>query len=732
MFDLRSLFDKVVDLSPMDRSNFLRDLQEREPAQYASLQGLLSAHDEPSAFFEQDGGIWAQMAPADLTGRRFGAYSIVRVIGRGGMGTVYEATRADEAFHKTVAIKLISVMLLSDSFRRERQILAQLEHPNIARLLDAGATDDGLPYLVMEYVDGVPLDQYVEAHRLSLEEVLKLFLQVTAAVSFAHQKLIVHRDLKPNNILVTQRREVKLLDFGIAKSLNPNRNETATVSVRLTPEFASPEQIQGGTISTSSDVYSLGVLLFHTLTGGVRPYRTTGENVSELLQAVLESETPRPSSVASPKYAKKLKGDVDNIILKAMAKEPERRYASVEQLEQDIERYLTGRPVLARGDAWGYLAGKFIRRHRLAVGAALVIALTIATGMNTTMRQRAAADARYQSVRSLATSILFDVNESLKEVPGAGQARKQAVMAALKHLEALAERSGDDPALTEDLATAYEQAAEIMSGLPDGVNMATPSLVRAVALRRKLPESLKLADIERQLGNNQVNRGELEAAVESYRRSIGTAERQPQAPARVRSIGLAHSNLCTARMLMGRNEEAAGDCWAAVRMLQHMEGAVARLHSGEVLMKLGRMGEAREQLQAAVDGVDVLEPTSLAAIEELMGLFGKMPNSGRMQAVALWKRGVVLSRSGARDESLESFEQALRQVGGPRVAMKQVVAFAEACALYARAMELRREGQGQQAAEDSRKALNRLADSTSGAASLLRAELNSTLAKQSQ
>lgn len=721
-YDLRSLFDKVLDLSPIERSKFLRDLQFSAPLQYKELRNLLIAHEGPSAFFEQDGGIWSQIVPADFTGRRFGAYSIVKEIGRGGMGAVYEATRADDAFHKTVAIKLISGMVLTDAFRRERQILAQLEHPNIARLIDGGATDDGLLYLVMEYVDGKPLDQFIEARRLGVEEILKLMLQVAEAVSFAHRNLIVHRDLKPSNILVTEQGEVKLLDFGIAKVLEPGRNDTATVAVRLTPEFASPEQIRGESISTASDVYSMGVLLFHSLTGGARPYQTTSQAVPDILQAVLDCEPPKPSTVAPFGMAKKLKGDLDNIILKAMAKEPARRYGSVDQLREDIERYLSGRPILAKGDDWGYRAGKFIRRHRLGVGAAALLVLSIGAGVVSTLQQariareeRAAAEARYQSVRSLATAILFDVNDSLKDVPGAGPARKQAVLAALKHLEDLASKSGNDLSLTEDLAGAYEQTAEIMSSLfedaKDGASLAIPALMKAVRLREKLPVSLKLAEVRRQLGNSQINAGQVELAIGSYRKAIEVASRQPDRPDRERLIALAHSNLCTAHTLLGKHEAAGPECEEAVRILKaipvesHPDIAPLRLmmgmRYGNVLLRLGKVAAAREQLEEVLAAVDAGEPAALPVVEELLASFGKIANSGKSKAVVLWKRGVMLSKMGERDASLESFEMGLRMAGS-----EPTLEFAEA----------RRSGDVNQAAALCRQALSRFPS----AANLLR------------
>ncbi len=810
--DLRSLFDQAVDLPPIDRARFLRDLQFKSPLLYGQLRSLLYAHEGPSAFFEQDGGIWTQITPMDFTGRRFGAYSIVKEIGRGGMGAVYQATRADEAFHKTVAIKLISGAILSEtalaSFRRERQILAQLEHPNIARLLDGGSTEDGLLYLIMEFVDGQSLDKFIESHNPSVEDTLKLFISIASAVSFAHRNLIVHRDLKPSNILVTEDREVKLLDFGIAKVLNPNRDETATVAVRLTPEFASPEQIRGESISTASDVYSLGVLLFHSLTGGARPYRTTSQAVPDILQAVLESVVPRPSSVAPPALQKKLRGDLDNIILKAMAREPERRYGSVDQLREDIERHLNGRPIRAQADNWTYRAMKFIRRNRLPAGAVALILLTIAAGTITTLNQariaqlerseaitaraiaeaqrllalgsqqqaekqrllaeqrtneainersraesqRSSAETRYQSVRSLATAILFDVNESLRDIPGSGPARKQAVLAALKHLEALSQKSVDDLALTEDLAAAYEQSAEIMGSLfedsQEASSLAIPALFKAIRLRTRLvqapkstvQDTLRLAEAQRLLGNSQLNASQPEAAIKSYRDSLATANLSAATPASQRVVALAKSNLCTANAILARHAEALPECREAVQILADLEAGPAsdvlrlrlltRLRYGNALRRVDQIQAAMVEYKLALSELDPLNAASAPILEELIDIFRKSDLSREaspLLAVALRKHGVIQSIAGKRDQSLESFEQAMRLNASVDPPMKEVIAYAEACLLQAEAQGLRHNAQMQKAIEASKKALSRIGESTSGAASLLRNEIEASL-----
>jgi len=339
---------------------------------------------------------------ADITGDdRIGAYRIERELGRGGMGTVYLAVRDDDEFNKKVAIKIVRSGFDSDEllhrFRSERQILANLDHPNIARLLDGGTTVDGAPYVVMEYVDGIPINDHCERNALSLNARLELFRKVCSAVNYAHQNLIVHRDIKPSNILVASDGTPKLLDFGIAKLLDPDTpGETAPVTradMRLmTPEYASPEQVSGFPITTAADVYSLGVVLFELLTGH-RPYHFDNRSPAEIERVIRDKQPTRPSDALTsddnanrdtgPNSAirdpRSLRGDLDNIILMALRKEPERRYSSVEQFSDDIRRHLVDLPVLARQDTLGYRADKFVRRHAGGVAAAAGVAVLIAS-----------------------------------------------------------------------------------------------------------------------------------------------------------------------------------------------------------------------------------------------------------------------------------------------------------------------------------------------------------------
>ncbi len=333
-----------------------------------------------------------------MLGRRIGVYRVTGLIGQGGMGAVYRAARDDHQYDKEVAIKLVKGGLGPDfalqRFRRERQILARLEHPNIARLLDGGTTDEGWPYLVMEKIDGQTISEYCEIHSLSIRQRLELFRFVCAAVQYAHQNLIIHRDIKPSNILVANDGVPKLLDFGIAKLLDPEHTlntadndpgQTATAMRVMTPAYASPEQARGEPVTTSTDIYSLGIVLYELLTNQ-RPYQIKGNSFLEIERAICSTEPEKPSaavrqnSTGQIKLSRQLAGDLDNIILMALRKEPERRYGSVEQFSEDIRRHLDGLPVNARQDTVRYRTSKFVRRHLWGVLASTLIALLLIAG----------------------------------------------------------------------------------------------------------------------------------------------------------------------------------------------------------------------------------------------------------------------------------------------------------------------------------------------------------------
>jgi serine/threonine protein kinase len=419
------------------------------------------------------------------TGTRIGPYRILREIGRGGMGAVYLAERDDEHYRQQVAIKLIKPGLGGDvirrRFRNEMQILAELNHSNIARLFDAGETVDGLPYLVMEYVEGSPINLYCEEHQLSIEQRLKLFSTVCAAVQYAHQHLVIHRDIKPGNILVTSDGLPKLVDFGIAKLLEHGTfasDLTATAMSFMTPQYASPEQMRGESVSTATDVYSLGVVLYELLSGRL-PYRFKSRMPHELAQAICDQDPERPSvavakedgearRLQTAKLRKRLHGDLDNIVLMAMRKEPQRRYGTAEQFAEDIQRHLNGLPVRARHDTFTYRAGKFIRRQKIGVAAAAVVALTLLVGIITTTWQarvaraeRARSESRFNEVRQLANSIVFEVHDAVVNLPGSTPARSLIVQRGLKYLDSLAKDAAGDRGLQRELAAAYEKLGAV-------------------------------------------------------------------------------------------------------------------------------------------------------------------------------------------------------------------------------------------------------------------------------
>jgi TolB-like protein/Flp pilus assembly protein TadD/tRNA A-37 threonylcarbamoyl transferase component Bud32 len=357
------------------------------------VESLLASTDRAESLFEPP-AVLIDGAPAALEalgefdagriGERIGPYRIVRRLGGGGMGDAYLAVRADEAFDKNVAIKLIKRGMDTDAvlrrFRQERQILADLDHPHIARLLDGGTTADGLPYVVMEYVEGLPLDAYCETHRLSTRERVALFVLVCDAVQHAHDRRVIHRDLKPSNILVTANGTPKLLDFGISKLLSPQPDARSTESTLLsramTPQYASPEQVRGGTVAVTTDVYSLGALLYELL-ARQRPYRLDGRTLQDITDIICHEPPAKPSAAR-----RDLSGDLDNVVLMALRKEPERRYASVKALSQDLSRHLDGLPVHARASDRGYQATRFVWRHRArAIELALVTAVIAAVAL---------------------------------------------------------------------------------------------------------------------------------------------------------------------------------------------------------------------------------------------------------------------------------------------------------------------------------------------------------------
>ncbi|HEX8408285.1 MAG TPA: protein kinase [Thermoanaerobaculia bacterium] len=537
------------------------------------VESLLAAHDEPGAFLDRS--VWHLIDAHEgerLAGALIGPYRIVRPLGQGGMGTVFLAVREGAEFEQRVAIKLVrGGELLVQRFRQERQILAALDHPNIARLIDGGTTADGLPYLVMEYVDGTPIDAF--ARDLNTNGKLRLFLQLCDAVQYAHRSLVIHRDIKPQNVLVTADGVPKLLDFGIAKLASPDTRPDATATRLMTPEYASPEQLLGRQVTTATDVYSLGILLFELLTGA-KPFR--GETRTPA------SEAPRAST-----HGRGLRGDLDTILGCAMDLDPARRYGSVERFADDLRRHLSGHPVLARRPTFGYRATKFVRRNLLAVAAGAAITVVTIVAFATTLHQKRLAERRFDEVRSLARAVVFELHDAIAPLPGSTPARELLVRRALVYLDNLASETEDNVELKVELAGAYMKIGDVQ-GLPYRANLgdtagamtsyrkglqiaeesSSPALTadlydrvgfieqrslrwaealaaheRARALRATLPPDPALARTWTAIGDSIYIGKQSRAAQQAYESALNVLAKLPETPDVLTETGRAHQRL---------------------------------------------------------------------------------------------------------------------------------------------------------------------------------------------
>ena len=472
-------------------------------AEVRSLLEACEAEEQLTAShqMEQDAG---REGPPER--KHVGPYEIDRLLGRGGMGAVYLAHRADGQFEQKVAIKLIDLPLATDlfreRFRQERQILAELQHPYIARLLDGGVTAEGDLFLVMEYVDGVPIHNFCDQQRLSIPQRIALFMRVCEAVQFAHQHFVVHRDLKPDNILVAEDSTPRLLDFGTAKLVSPSlagpdSKLTREGYLSFTPQYASPEQVLGNTITTASDTYSLGVLLYVLLTG-TTPYELKELTTAEMLRVICEEPPRRPTRAADSHQ--RFDADLEAILLKALRKEPQERYLTTEQLASDLCAYLGGLPVAARRGTLRYRATKFIRRNRLRLVGVALLAASLVAGVSGVLWQarvanneRRKAEARSADLRQLSNSLLSELDEAIKQLPGSTGVQKLLVTRVLEHLDRMARDAQGDRQTQLDLVDAYTRLGNIQGNAYDQ-NLGDPagalvSLGKALALAVPLAAS---------------------------------------------------------------------------------------------------------------------------------------------------------------------------------------------------------------------------------------------------
>lgn len=550
---VKDIFAAALERTPAERDAFIVRECAGDEALFAEVSSLLVAHDTAGDFIDapaaEVANVVAAKAPKDWIGRRLGPYRIVAEAGRGGMSQVFKAARDDEQYDKQVAIKLLKPGLDTESvlrrFKAERQILAQLSHPNIAHLLDGGATEDGEPYLVMEYIEGKPIDVYCDEAKLSINERLDLFRELCSAVHYVHQHLMVHGDIKGGNVLVTSQGTVKLLDFGIAKLLSgdsetPRTESRATTFMALTPEYASPEQVCGEPMTTASDVYSSGVLLYRLLSGEL-PYRTAGSSSWTLAKAICEADVMPPSATAQraggnhARFAKTLHGDLDNIILKALKKAPEERYTSAEHLAEDLRRYLRGFPVLAHADTTGYRVRKFAQRHKSATVAAALFVIALTTGIVTTTwqaleakRARERAERHFNAVRELSAVYLADVYSAVAKLPGGTAARKLLVENSIKYLASLEHESRDSPELQRDLAMAYERLGDVQgdfnSAAVGDTKGAIESYQRSLQIRRELVAQNPSLEAKRELVRAALNLSEFIGGLSDTEQALSLAQ----------------------------------------------------------------------------------------------------------------------------------------------------------------------------------------------------------------
>jgi len=539
---IEEIFHRAIEIAPTERASFLDEVSGADEELRREVESLLAEEQDDqetllSTAIMAAAQSFSRERPDEMTGRHIGPYRVTGIIGQGGMAEVFRAIRDDDQYKKQVAIKLIQRGMVSrftlNRFRYERQILASLEHPNIARLLDGGTTEDGMPYLVMEYIEGNPVTDYCNSNNLPVRKRLNLFHAICGAVQHAHRDLTIHRDLKPSNILVTEEGTPKLLDFGIAKLLDPEASSKAITVARtmttarlMTPDYASPEQVRGESVTTATDIYSLGAVLYHLLTGE-RPHHFRNLSLAEIERAVCEAEIEKPSAVVarradSPaRLRRELDGDLDNIVMMAMRKEPERRYQSVEQFAEDIRRHLEGRTVRARQDTVIYRASKFIRRHRFGVGfAALLVMLIIGFGI--TMAIQAARIARERDRANQVTEFLVE----LFEVSSPSEARGNQVTAREildKGAEKIARDMQDQP---ETQAAMMDTMGRVYRSL--GLYNSAMTLVeRSLELRRQTlgDQHPDVAESIHTLAKLQHLKGNYDEAESLYRDALSRQQR---------------------------------------------------------------------------------------------------------------------------------------------------------------------------------------------------------------
>jgi eukaryotic-like serine/threonine-protein kinase len=724
--EIKDKLQAALELQPSERPAYLASVANPDLRQ--ELESLLASHDKAGTdFLSPTRGVSkidAAGVSGNSLGKRIGAYQIVEEIGSGGMGEVYRAFRIDDEYQKQVAIKLVRAGqdsgFVVSRFKNERQIMASLDHPNIARLFDGGTTEEGVPYFVMELIEGEPIDEYCHHGQLPVPERLKLFLQICSAVQYAHQRLIIHRDIKPGNILVTSGGVPKLLDFGIAKILDTDAvtgrfEPTLTVFRVMTPGYASPEQVKGEAITTASDVYSLGVVLYELLTG-CHPYRRADSTPQEVARAACETEPEKPSNavrrskpVSGPdaaqpgppapkpagdsveKLSKKLRGDLDNIILMALRKEPQRRYESVEQFAGDIRRHLENLPVIARKDTARYRTGKFITRHKAGVAAAIAVMVSLAGGLavstyeaHIARTQQQRAEQNFKDVRELANSLIFTVRDDIHELAGSTPVEARIVQTGLQYLDRLAAQASGNTALLRELAAAYRRLGDAQ-GTPNDSNLGDPagaliSYRKALHIREELAnresastaDRLDLASTYRIIGQLMQQMGDLNEAADDIHKALAITQEvvnvqqgEPEAFHELYQDFIALANLDGDDLGTGpwgdpfraltdhRNALEAVRRWAQLKPQERLPRRCIAYTQNQIAADLVRGGRLDEAQKAAREALAILEQLSASSAS----------TSNALQNLAAYSHtqlGDALLFSGNTAGAIAQYEAAVR------------------------------------------------------------------------
>lgn len=636
------ILSRALDRPDAEREAFLAGEIDRNPSLRTEVLSMWSEMNGTGRFLE-DGLPLTDLPPEPASDGTFGPYRVIGELGEGGMGVVFLAERSDGQFTRRVAIKRVGRAAPGlgalRRFTEERQILARLDHPHITRLLDSGLDAAGVPYLVMEHVEGVPITRFCAEGALPVPRRLELFLKVCAAVQHAHQHLVIHRDIKPGNILVTAAGEPKLLDFGIAKALDDSAPQdlTRTAQPALTLDYASPEQVGGQPVTTASDVYSLGVLL-HELLADRKPYELGARSLAQAVRQVCELPVAPPSTEAPVERRSELRGDLDSIVAKAMEKAPGDRYGSAADLAADVSAHLAHLPVRARQPSFGYVALKFVRRHRAGAVVAAAGVLLVAAGVaavawqaRVAERERARAQHRFEEVQQLAHYVIFDLQEGVAKLAGSTELRRGMIQRSLAYLDSLATEASGDPRLQAELADAYLKLGDVV-GRFDTANLGD----RAGAL------------------------ASYEKGRDLYRQAVAA---QPGEPSLRRGLAQA------LRMVHGATEDPARKAALLAESMAIWEALAAEHPADEAILN----GLASAQFAAFVAAGEGQAPAAVSHMERALEIFQRLLDAkpadlNRKRNVALCHKYLGNTTTGLPQAELERHLLEALRLDGERVA----------------------------------------------------------------